>query len=405
MRRLSLLAAAAAVAVAASVATGAVAAQNAPERGASWLVSRQAPNGAVPDKARPDEVAEAVVALVGGAAPADAVDRAMAFVTERGRAETTRGAYVARVILAAVASKRDPRALGGVDYVARLDAEYKQGSGTYDIGMYANGLAYLAKVTVSGSLPDASRTFIAASQCGDGGFAFDPSCADADTDTTALLVRVLKLDGANPSALTRARKWLAGVQNENGGFPFSRGGVTNTNSTALVLSALAALGEKPDAAPWKRGGGTPLEAILRLQMDNGAFRYDAPGVENLSATVQAVPAVASFIAPTRVESATAAGTPVSAPPAGAAPGRTPRSDRAADVAVATTPTTSAVAEAVASGSDAASVIDAASDVPAATDVSKADESAPAAGAYAAAAAVALAAVLLGMFAMHRRRLL
>ncbi len=300
MRRLPAVAfAVASLALAGSFATAGLATDTPAARAAQWLAARQAPSGAVPDGARPDEVAEAVVALVAGAAPGDTIDRAMAFVAERGAGQTTRGGHVARVILGALASKRDPRALGGVDYVARLEDAYNATTGTYDAGVYSNALAYMAKLAVGGQLTPASRTYLSANQCSDGGFAHDTGCTRLpDVDTTALALRVLTRDGADAAARDRARQWLARAQNKDGGFPLDRGGITNANSTGLALLAIADLGAAPSDAPWRRDGGTPLEALLRLQTSTGGFRFVPGGNENAYATIQAVPGIARFIAAT-----------------------------------------------------------------------------------------------------------
>lgn len=71
--------------------------------------------------------------------------------------------------------------------------------------------------------------------------------------------------------------------------------MTNSNSTGLVLSTIAALGETPGEAPWDLGGGRdPLTQILSLQAPEGGFYWtagNAGGINNY-ATVQATPGVA-----------------------------------------------------------------------------------------------------------------
>lgn len=384
----------------ASLASAAGAApQSAPSRGASWLVSQQAPNGAVPASGRPDEVAEAVIALVAGAAPEGAIDKAIGFVAERGGADATRAAYVGRIILGALAARREPRALGGVDYVARLEEAYNATSGTYDSGLYANGLAYLAKIAVSGSLTERSRAYVTANQCADGGFANDPGCTRlADTDTTALLLSVLVRDDSNPAARDRARTWLTTVQNDDGGFPNTRGGPTNANSTALALSAIATLRESPVGEPWKRSSGNPLGALLRLQMSNGAFRFLATGGENTYATVQAVPAVAEFVPPTREEASPPGAPPSPSPtaPRGAAPGLGSLGD--AGAAVPTTATIAPAVDADARNNDPLSARPRAASAPR-------EDSRSGGRAYMLAAILMFIAAGGVLFALHRRRLI
>ena len=380
--------------LAGSFATAGRAADTPGERAARWLAGRQAPTGAVPEGGRPDEVAEAVASLVAGAAPATTIDKALTYVAERGAAQTTRGGHVSRVILGTLAAKRDPRSLGGVDYVARLEAAYNATTGTYDSGVYANGLAYLAKLAISGQLTTASRRYLAANQCSDGGFAHDVGCTKLpDVDTTAVVVRVLARDGSDPAALDRARTWLARAQNNDGGFPLDRGGITNTNSTALALLAIAELGAAPSDAPWRRDGGSPLDALLRLQTTTGGFRFVPGGSENDYATIQAVPAAVRFVP------VSAGGT---AAPAGGT--RAPATTAAPRVAgsPATTIASAIVPTTVLDPAGTESVDDDRSGDEAVASEPIADESAESHGPLATLAAVVLAGVAYTAFEQRRR---
>ena len=234
---------------------------------------------------------------------------------------------LARVILLAVATGRDPRSVGaapGNDLVVRLQA-LRQASGpdtglfgsqnpTYD-GAYRQGYA-LAALVAAGVEPEASSVdWLLDQQCGpeaDGGawmpYRSDlsvPSAVDAemfvgpDTNATAAAITGLTSVGAGAAAIEAGLGWLDTVQEADGGWGQMVGYGTEPNSTALVLQALLAAGAADDARFGDRSA-TPLEVLLSFQLgcdaldaDRGAFTYPgANGAPNGFATAQAVGAVA-----------------------------------------------------------------------------------------------------------------
>jgi hypothetical protein len=92
-------------------------------------------------------------------------------------------------------------------------------------------------------------------------------------------------------------------QNEDGGFPAIKpsdwGTESNANSTANVIMALVAVGEKPTGERWTKAGGTPMKALLALQAADGRIEFQ-PGIgEPLLSTVQAIPALMNATLPLR----------------------------------------------------------------------------------------------------------
>jgi hypothetical protein len=96
--------------------------------------------------------------------------------------------------------------------------------------------------------------------------------------------------------VNKALEYLHSIQNEDGGFPYQKpsefGSDTDANSTAYVIQALIATGNDPTSSDWTVGGNTPLTALAALQLESGAFAWQAavPG-ENFLASVQAIPAL------------------------------------------------------------------------------------------------------------------
>lgn len=268
---------------------------------AGWLSGRQASDGSVPGPgARVDEVAEAAAAVAATGTQGDAVRQAMQLVASRGPAQATRGGQAGRLVAGIRASGQDARRLGGHDFVAHLQNFYDEATGRYDSQLFAHTLAVLGVAAAGEAVPEGAVRYLSVNQCRDGGFGHEPGCIQgADTDTTALVVAALIATGSKPgdSAVARARSWLVAARNAEGGFGDRAGAPTNANSTGLALSAIAALGERPDAAPWPSGNSTAVEALLRLQSPDGGFRYRAGGQPDGYATVQAIPGLLGLAHP------------------------------------------------------------------------------------------------------------
>ncbi|MEU9983249.1 prenyltransferase/squalene oxidase repeat-containing protein [Streptomyces sp. NPDC050856] len=191
---------------------------------------------------------------------------------------------------------------------------YGKKAPTYD-GVWRQSLAFMAQQTSGVEPADKAVDWLLGQQCDNGGFASyrpDPAvpCGPAtvlDTNATAVAVQALAgLDkpeagdtGTDPvtKAVEAGVTWLKGVQNKDGGWSFNPGGATDANSTSTVISALAAVGEKPGDVT-SSAGRTPYDALLTFAIPcdaedgPGAFAYqrDKAGklVANGDATAAAV---------------------------------------------------------------------------------------------------------------------
>ena len=270
---------------------------------ASFLASRQQPDGSFFRAGAPaDGVSEVVAALATVGAEREVRARAMRYLEKSAVARAReRGGYAGRITQGIVAAGHDPRAFAGADVVAILESFYDPVTGRYDNGIYANALAVLGVLAAKQQLPERAVDFIELNQCGDGGFGHEEGClGGADVDTTSLVVAALRAAGirSDEASVARARAWLLSARNADGGFGARPGDRTNANSTGLAICAVVALGEDPESEPWTGGGAGPLAALLALRHSGGGFRYiatqDAP---NDYATVQALPALAKIAYP------------------------------------------------------------------------------------------------------------
>ena len=135
-------------------------------------------------------------------------------------------------------------------------------------------------------------------QLSDGGFSYGGSKADADM--TAMVIAALSpyasTDATVRNTVNKALNALKGLQHDDGGFGGSGFGVetgTNTNSTAMAIIALCAVGVDPATSWATESGATPLNALLsQATEDLSAFVY--AGKVNDSATEQGFRALIAY---------------------------------------------------------------------------------------------------------------
>lgn len=276
----------------------------------AYLEAQQNTDGGFGSGFSPDSTisstADAVLAIVASGGDLAAFDRGgnapLTYLGAQAPSAATAG-DLAKLILAAVAAGQNPRQLGDVDSVAKLEALIGADGeiGSEADTFVSHTLAVLAVRSAQRPIPTASVDIIKSAQQEDGSWAWDGSAATAgDTNTTAFAVQALVAAGeaSGSEAVTKALAYYAGIQNEDGGWPYQNpsdfGTATDANSTAVTIQALLAAGQDPAGTDWTTAGGaTPQSALESLQNESGAFAWQAAMPDdNLLATVQALPAVA-----------------------------------------------------------------------------------------------------------------
>lgn len=149
--------------------------------------------------------------------------------------------------------------------------------GTWDAAAQQRALEYLLSEEIPG-----------------GGFSLAGSTGEPGPDMTAMVLLALA-DHQDQSVvrdtIKRAKSALHTMQFETGGW--GAYGSEDANSTATVVSGLIAIGEDPTSVTWKKLGFGPLDALSKLQLNNGAFAYSMGKFMpvNLKATEQALVAL------------------------------------------------------------------------------------------------------------------
>lgn len=293
-----------------SPAVGVSAAQTeAAARALAWLKAQQQADGSLPfGDFTASLTVQAVAAIVAaGESPADwqsdTGSTPMDYLAAQAASVSTPG-QLGRLIVAAQGAGDDPRSVGGVDLVARLVATYDAATGNYGAqgNVAEHTLAMVGLWAVDEAIPAEAVQWLAGAQNEDGGWGWATG-QPSDASSTAWAVQALLCAGrpANDAALQLAVGYLRTLQNPDGGFasqkPAPAWGTedSDANSTAAVIQALCALGDRPAGWAWREPAGavtqSPLARLLAFQRPDGGLSFLADGESDPLATVQAIPAL------------------------------------------------------------------------------------------------------------------
>ncbi|MFI6682046.1 prenyltransferase/squalene oxidase repeat-containing protein [Streptomyces sp. NPDC050485] len=174
----------------------------------------------------------------------------------------------------------------------------------YD-GVFRQSLAFLAQQKADVQPAAQAVAWLTGQQCADGSFmSFRADTAKAcdatklDTNATSAAIQALVAVGGHADAVKKGVGWLKSVQQDDGGWPYTPGmGGSDANSTAIVIGALAAAGDKPAEVKSAKGGKSPYDALLTfaLPCDDptgaGAFAFQPdPKTQKLYANAAATAA-------------------------------------------------------------------------------------------------------------------
>jgi len=306
------------------------------QQSAQWLADQIKLHGGVLQnfgKADPIDTAYAVIGIRGAGVDRAAANLATSYLKKHIGAEIQTGSHdspgaLAEYIMAATANGEDARHFGGNaaknNLVTRLLATARTKGAdkglfgvqapTFD-GAFRQGLTLAAlkavHVAASDARVQAGIVWLTKQQCANGMWqAYRANTATAcppadpaafrgpDTNSISLAVQGLAAWGKFPRA-TSVLPALRSIQSPDGGFPYvaAPNQASDPDSTALVIQAILAENNSPNASIWTKGRGTPYAALASYQLgctsrDFGAFFYPGSTAGNVFATVQSVPAMA-----------------------------------------------------------------------------------------------------------------
>jgi prenyltransferase beta subunit len=206
---------------------------------------------------------------------------------------TADGGNAGRLLIAAMAAKQSVTNFGGVNLVAKVNSFYA--AGFYQVASaQGQALAILGLKAAGQPVPQAAINALKNAQDSDGGWDYqlvkdDPNAAtnfdSSDTNSTAFVLMALAAVGDH-SLDAPALAWLKTQQQPDGGFGY-QGSPSDPDSTALVLQALVATRQNPNGAAWTLAGNTPYSELLSVQTSAGGF-LGFSGTPDAPTTSQAV---------------------------------------------------------------------------------------------------------------------
>ena len=201
--------------------------------------------------------------------------------------DTDKATDIERHILTIVCMGEDPTNFTGTDYVAMLGNQFKQGQ-IGDPTLLNDDFWGIIALVAAGVDPSSSTIisqsveFIKDNQNPDGGWSLYVG-GDSDTDDTAAAIMALIAAGVDPSSdeIEKGFDYIKSCQDSTGGFYSdpSFGTQPSTESTAWVISAILAAGEDPTSVEWTNSGNNPVDFLLGMQDNDGAF-FHLPDVRS-----------------------------------------------------------------------------------------------------------------------------
>jgi prenyltransferase beta subunit len=290
--------------VAAAPASDPVSRMQASERALTWLLAQQNTDGSYGGSA--GTTIEVVFAAAAAGRNLETWHNAgnastLAYLSEQAEKYAADPGSTGKLLAAVVAANLNPHSFGGIDLVERLKSQLANQTLVAATAIQ-DAWALLGLAAAGQQVPQDLVTVLIALQSADGGWEWAPGFG-TDSNSSALVVQALAASGValtNP-ALVKALDYFKTQLSPEGGFTYSTawGNAADADSTAYGIQTLLAAGIDPSDTSWSANSLTPLMALLGGQLANGAFEWQPNAGANLLATAQAVPALLGIHLPLR----------------------------------------------------------------------------------------------------------
>lgn len=214
------------------------------------------------------------------------------------KAKENAGKIAKGMILPLICGEKNPKDFAGYDWIKILNKGYNASTGQFGDAAVNHMWSMLALEAAGEVVPALAISWLKNNQENNGSWAWDQkgSTYGGDTNDTALAIQTLIACGekSTSDSIKKAISYLHTQQNDDGGFSYQKpspyGTDTDTASTSWVIQGLLAAGEDISADSWEKNNHSPIDALLKLQLSSGAFRYMMSTVEpDFLSTYQAVP--------------------------------------------------------------------------------------------------------------------
>jgi hypothetical protein len=203
-------------------------------------------------------------------------------------------------ILAISALNKDAKNFGSADYIAKLESFHTQNQIGDPTTLNDDAFGILALVSAGQPATDVAiantKNFLLAHQNSDGGWGFSVG-GNSDSNSTASVVVALVAAGipSSHNSIQQALVYFKTTQNDDGGITYDPksqyGTASDSSSTAWVIWALNAL--KIDPASWSKGSNNLITFLESNQTQDGYFQYQSgSGEDSFSAVTTAYAVIA-----------------------------------------------------------------------------------------------------------------
>jgi hypothetical protein len=183
-----------------------------------------------------------------------------------------------KTILALTGAGENPRTFGNIDFIAQLKTFHQNNQiGSPDL-LNDDFWGILALVSAGESVSDQiiqdSKNFILSNQNEDGGWSYSVGGVSDTNDTAVAIMALLeaKVSSTDP-VISEAVEYLKLIQNDDGGFPYQAGSESDSGSDSWVISAIYRLNQDP--YEWEKNDQNPVDHLKSLQRTDGSFKWIA----------------------------------------------------------------------------------------------------------------------------------
>ncbi len=214
-------------------------------------------------------------------------------IDNRNQLDQTKATDLSKFILALTAAHENPRDIGGIDYIALLEATFRNDQFGDEAMLNDDFWAIMALRSAGVSKSDfkiqSAASFIKNHQNPDGGWSWNVGGASDVDDTSAAIMALISAGESNQSPLIlNALNYLKSQLSPNGGFTYM--GEVNAASNAWGIMALVAAGVNPTSSDWIKNGKSPVDILLSFQNSDGSFSYAQGQSGSAWWTAYAIPA-------------------------------------------------------------------------------------------------------------------
>jgi PKD repeat protein len=276
-------------------------------KGTQWMAGQQQADGSFPGH-NPGATVDACLALAATNKEDGVNAQAMTdYLSEQASSYATGASSTGKLIACLLPLDENPQSFGGMNLIETLQSFYNPNSGAYGSTTWDQAWAIIARKAAGADIPANAVEYLKSLQLANGGWEYSAGMG-ADTDSTGLVLQALAAAGVAAGDTTLSANgviatsltYLRATQNNQGGWGYNEQfSDTSANSTAYAIQGILAAGEDPQSIDWsmRDAQGSNSLTIYTPQDALRSLQSSAGGFQGFSgendptATYQALPGI------------------------------------------------------------------------------------------------------------------